>query len=98
MRSSRWRRRRAAFCCAEAPDRIAWHVSRQIERALADVGDADRVEVGLSIARALLERLGELLATDTGAAPSDPARVLHAILRRQPDGTAEEIDEPLIPL
>lgn len=37
---------------AEAPDRVAWHLSRQIESALADVGDAERVEVGLRVALA----------------------------------------------
>ena len=83
---------------AEAPDRIAWHLSRQIERALADVGDDERVAVGLSVARALLGRLGELVEVDRSALPVDPATVLHAILRRRPDGNPEVIDEPLIPL
>jgi hypothetical protein len=38
-----------ALASAEAPDRIAWHLSRQIERALNDVTDADAdrgVEIG----------------------------------------------------
>jgi superfamily II DNA or RNA helicase/HKD family nuclease len=83
---------------AEAPDRIAWHLSKQIESALADVSDAERVGVGLSVARALLDRLGELVAVDPAAVPLDPATVLHAVLRRLPDGRPEEIDEPLIPL
>ena len=83
---------------AEAPDRIAWHRSKRIESALADIGDAKRVEVGLSIARALLDRLGEMVPVDPAALPVDPASVLHAVLRRLPDGRPEEIDEPLIPL
>ncbi|MEJ7844462.1 MAG: DUF3427 domain-containing protein [Acidimicrobiales bacterium] len=83
---------------AEAPDRVAWHLSRQIESALADVGDAERVEVGLRVARALLDRLGELVTVDTAAVPVAPATVLHAVMRRLPDGQPEEIDEPLIPL
>ena len=37
----------------DAADRIAWHVSRQVERALLDVSDDQRVEVGVRIARAL---------------------------------------------
>jgi hypothetical protein len=41
---------------ADASDRIAWHVSRQVERALLDLGDDDRVRVGLQVARALLQR------------------------------------------
>lgn len=83
---------------AEAPDRIARHLSRQIELALSDVADADRVEVGLTVARALLDRLAELVDIDPSVVPIDPATVLHAVLRRLPDGRAEEIAEPLIPL
>lgn len=57
---------------AETPDRIAWHLSRQIERALADVGDNERVQVGLSVAQDLLGRLGELVEVDRSALPVDP--------------------------
>ena len=35
---------------ADASDRIAWHVSQQVERALLDVGDEKRVKVGLQVA------------------------------------------------
>src|SRR5688500_5405791 len=83
---------------AEAPDRIAWHLSKQIESALAAVGDMERVEVGLNVARASLDRLGELVTVDPSVLPLDPASVLHAVMRRLPDGRQEEIDEPLIPL
>jgi len=44
---------------AEAPNRIAWHLSRQIELALSDLSEAERVETGLRVARELLERLSE---------------------------------------
>jgi superfamily II DNA or RNA helicase/HKD family nuclease len=87
-----------ALRAAEAPDRIAWHVSRQIELVLADVGDDDRVTVGLAVARAILHRLGDLVEVDQSAVPVDPATVLHAILTRRPDGTPDTIPEPLIPL
>ncbi len=83
---------------AEAADRIALHLSRQIERSLEGVGDADRVRVGIEVARALVERLAELVATDPAATPVEPAEVLHAILRRRPDGQPQPISEPLIPL
>lgn len=83
---------------AEAPDRIAWHLSREIERALADVGDDERAQVGLTVARALLDRLGDLVEVDVTAMPIEPATVLHAILRRRPDGSPDLIGEPLIPL
>lgn len=87
-----------ALGAAEAADRIAWHLAREIERSLADVGEEDRVRIGLVVARALLDRLGELVAVDPGAAPVDPATVLHAILRRRPDGSPDIIGQPLIPL
>jgi superfamily II DNA or RNA helicase/HKD family nuclease len=83
---------------AEAPDRIAWHLSNQIERALASVGEADRVRVGLDVARALLDRLGQLVDVDACAAPVSPASMLRAVLRPRPDGRPEPLDEPLIPL
>jgi len=53
-----------SLASAEAPDRIAWHLSRQIDRVLNDVTDADRATVGLQVARALLTTLGELVSTD----------------------------------
>ncbi|MCC7076935.1 MAG: DUF3427 domain-containing protein [Acidimicrobiia bacterium] len=83
---------------AEAPDRIALHLRREIERALADVGEADRARVGIEVARALLDRLGEMVVVDSTAAPVDPATVLHAILGRRPDGSPEVVAAPLIPL
>lgn len=83
---------------ADASDRIAWHVSQQVERALLDVSDERRVQVGLQVARALIERLGDMVQVDRQSMPSDPASVLHAILRRNPDGSPAPIAGPLIPL
>ena len=83
---------------AEAADRIALHLSRQIEQSLAAVGDSDRVQVGIEIARDLIARLAELVESDTAATPVEPGEVLHAILERRPDGTPQPIAEPLIPL
>ncbi len=87
-----------ALRSAEAPDRIAWHLSQQIQRALADVSEDDRVAVGVQVARDLLLRLGELVATDPQELLVDPAQVLHAIVQRRPDGTPDKIEQPLIPL
>src|SRR5690606_33776529 len=87
-----------ALHAAEAPDRIAWHLSREIERALADVQEPDRARVGIEVARALLDRLSELVEVDASSAPVEPAGVLHAILGRRPDGTPDAVAEPLIPL
>lgn len=83
---------------ADASDRIAWHVSQQVERALLDVNDEDRVRVGLRVARSLLERLGELVEADPSALPVDPASVLEAVLRLNLDGTPSRPVAPLIPL
>lgn len=90
--------RSRALRSAEAPNRIAWHLSRQIELALSDLSEAERVETGVRVARDLLDRLSETVAVDPAAAPVEPATVLHAILRRRPDGVEAELTEPLIPL
>lgn len=87
-----------ALDAADASDRIAWHVSQQVERALLDVSDEERVRVGLEVARALLDRLAELTAADPEARLTEPASVLQAILRRSPDGTPQRLAAPLIPV
>ncbi|WP_040491871.1 DUF3427 domain-containing protein [Ilumatobacter nonamiensis] len=83
---------------AEAPDRIAQHLSRQIERALRDVRDDQRLEVGIAVARDLLTRLSELTQTEPQDLPISPATILHAILGTRPDGTPAPMGSPLIPL
>jgi superfamily II DNA or RNA helicase/HKD family nuclease len=85
---------------AEAADRIALHLGRQIERSLAGVNDEERVTVGIAVARALIEHLGRLVEDDElgPEAPLATADVLHAVLGRRPDGSASEIAGPLIPL
>jgi hypothetical protein len=86
-----------ALHAAETPDRVAWHLSREIERALNDVPDKDRARVGIEVARALLDRLGELLKVDPDGS-GGPGTVLEAILGRRPDGSPAPIPQPLIPL
>ncbi|WP_235734101.1 DUF3427 domain-containing protein [Mycolicibacterium austroafricanum] len=90
--------RRRPLHTAEAADRIALYLSREIERSLASVGDSDRVRVGIAVARGLIARLGEFIAADPSATPAAPGQILHAILERRPDGTPQPIAEPLIPL
>lgn len=84
-----------ALHTAEAADRIALHLSRQIEQSLAAIGDSDRVRVGIEVARDLIARLENV---DPSATLVEPAEVLYAILERRPDGTPQPIVEPLIPL
>lgn len=83
---------------AEAADRIAQHLSRRIQRTLESVRDADRVRVGIEVARDLIARLATIVEAEADEAPVAPGEVLHAILRRRPDGTPQSIAEPLIPL
>ena len=83
---------------ADAADRIAWHVSQQVERALLDVSDEDRVRIGVEVARALIDRLGDLVEVDRRSILADPTAVLHAVLRRNPDGSPAVIASPLIPI
>lgn len=54
--------------------------------------------MALSVARGLLDRLGELAEVDQGTQLVEPASVLNAILRRRPDGKPEELEAPVIPL
>jgi len=96
--SGRWQSSERDLDSAEAPDRIAWHLSREIERALLDVTESDRVRVGIEVARALLARLGDLVESDQSELPTEPGTVLHAILGRRPDGTPALLSQPLIPL
>lgn len=83
---------------AEAADRIALHLSRRIQRTLESVGDSERVRVGIEVARDLIARLADIAEAEASEAPVEPGEVLHAILRRRPDGTPQPIAEPLIPL
>ena len=83
---------------ADAADRIAWHVSKQIERALLDVSEEERVDVAFRVAEAVLDRLGDFATVDGSAHLAEPASVLHAILRRRQDGAVEELGPPVIPL
>lgn len=89
---------RRGLDAADAADRIAWHVSQQVERALLDVDEKERVAVALRVAQSLLGQLSQLVDVDDAALLVEPASVLQAILRRRPDGEPEEMDAPVIPL
>ena len=83
---------------AEAADRIAMHLSRHIQQTLESVEDSERVQVGIEVARGLIARLTQIVESDTSESPVEPGAILHAILKRRPDGTPEPVAEPLIPL
>ena len=85
---------------AEAPDRLALHLGRIVQRAIAGVDDADRVAVGVALARKLIEQIDLSISGSEASpdAPIEPGTVLRAVLARTPDGRIETMPEPLIPL
>jgi len=85
---------------AEAADRIALHLGRAVLCALESVEESERVGVGLELVRRLLAPLAEVTPkVDLGRHSLAPgARILRAVLAIRPDGTAEDIAAPLIPL
>jgi superfamily II DNA or RNA helicase len=95
---ARFKQKPRSLHTAEAADRIALHLSQRIQRTLESVGEADRVQVGIEVARDLIARLAQIVESEQAEAPVEPGEVLHAILERRPDGTPRTIAEPLIPL
>lgn len=92
--------RRSPLRAAEAADRIALHIARVVERAIASFDEEDRAKVGAALARKLIDLIG-VEAHNNELAPERPlesSEVLRALLARLPDGSAEAISEPLIPL
>ena len=85
---------------AEAADRLALHLGRIVQRAIAGVDDADRVAVGVALARKIIEQIDQTISGSQAGpdAPIEPGTVLRAVLGRTPDGRVEEMPEPLIPL
>ena len=85
---------------AEAADRLALHLGRIVQRAIAGVKDADRAAVGVALARKLIDQIDQTISgSDVGPeAPIEPGTVLRAVLGRTPDGRVESMPVPLIPL
>ena len=85
---------------ADAADRIAQHLAREILRALNAIPEADRVARGIEIARGVIDELVRSVprAEGAGAAPIHPGTLLSAIGQWQPDGTVRLPERPLIPL
>jgi superfamily II DNA or RNA helicase/HKD family nuclease len=93
--------RRDALRPAEAAQRIALHVSRVLERAIAAFDEKTRAREGTVLARQLIELVGELAprAMDLSKErPVEPGVVLRAIVGRLLDGREEPLAQPLIPL
>jgi superfamily II DNA or RNA helicase/HKD family nuclease len=91
---------REALRPAEAPDRIALHLSRLVHRALEALPERERVSAAVALTRALLGPIVQT-APDAGAegdAIREPAEVLRHVAALRPDGNPEAIPLPLIPL
>ena len=84
----------------EAPDRIALHLARIIERVIRGIDAKKRVGIGTGLARHLIRHIDEIVKGPSNAASSPvlPAEVLRAVRALLPDGTPETIHGPLIPL
>ncbi len=85
---------------AEAADRIALHLARVVERALASLPDPDRVRIGTALARDVVD----LVVHQTHAASlaaerlEPPATLLRSLRAPLPDGRPELIPSPHLPL
>lgn len=92
--------RRTGINPAEAANRIAFHLGRQVERAVAALPEKERAERGVAVANQLLNRLDELVRdAELGDELSvDPGAILGAVFGRLPDGRPRPIEAPLTPL
>ncbi|WP_129642652.1 DUF3427 domain-containing protein [Peristeroidobacter agariperforans] len=85
---------------ADAPDRISLHIARLIARAIGTIDEKERAKVGLALARHLVAEIHKVVA-EAEVEPEQlivTGEVLQSIARRNPDGTAEAVAGPLIPL
>ena len=92
--------RRSELHEAEAADRLALHLSRVVERAIASLGKNERVAQGTALARQLVNVIVEATAANALGAerPVSPANVLRSVVGKLPDARPEAIPTPLIPL
>ncbi|MES1186962.1 MAG: DUF3427 domain-containing protein [Myxococcales bacterium] len=92
--------RRSELHEAEAADRIALHLGRVIERAIAALDKRERVKVGTRLARQLVDQVVEATKKGelSGERPVEAGDVLRSVLGRLPDGSDETIEQPLMPL
>ncbi|MEV4343685.1 DUF3427 domain-containing protein [Actinoplanes sp. NPDC049596] len=85
---------------ADASDRIAQLIARQVLRALESVGQDDRVAVGVEVAQLITDALAARLpkagvAADRAVAPGE---ILSGIAELRPDGSGHVPSSPMIPL
>ena len=98
--SQQWNVVRDALRPPEAADRIAFHLSQVIERAVQGVDLSERSEKGVALAREIIDLIKGFTGEPPLASqrPTLPPEVLRAVQGYRPDGTPHEIDAPLTPL
>jgi superfamily II DNA or RNA helicase/HKD family nuclease len=92
--------RRSELHEEEAADRLALHLARVVERAIASLDRSERVAQGTALARQLVDVIIEATAANTlgPERPVSSASVLRGVVGKLPDGRSETIPAPLIPL
>lgn len=92
--------RRSGLHEAEAADRLALHLSRVVERAIASLDRNERVARGTELARQLVDVIVDATAANSLGTerPVSPANILRSVVGRLPDGRPEAIPSPIIPL
>lgn len=100
VEGSRLSPERGSLHPAETADRVALHLGRAIERALAAVPDKQRLQVATSLARGVLDLVVRETEAKTLAREAliEPPTVLRSLRATLPDGRPEAIPAPLIPL
>lgn len=83
----------------EAADRIAFHLSALVRRAVATLDARQRNAVGMRLARDITQLLAsETRGIDAGDFPSSGGTVLRAIASLRPDGEVDRAPLPATPL
>ena len=94
---------------ADAPERLAAHVETVVRRAISDLGTEWRAADGARLVRevvALVHRYAEAsgaegsgtIDPEFGDGPVEPPRMLKRVAPLRPDGVADAITYPIIPL
>lgn len=84
---------------AEAPDRLALHVTRLVEQTIRSLPADQRVAAGTDIVRMITQLLGEEAGIPVDdLEPSGTGFVLHAVHPVAPDGRPLPLQTPLIPV
>jgi superfamily II DNA or RNA helicase/HKD family nuclease len=85
---------------AEAPDRIALHIARVIERYIGDRPKSDRASAGIALAQKIVDLISASHdGRDTSEErPLTPGRVLSAVFGLAPDGSPRVEQRPVTPL